>query len=110
MQLKKYIRIGNFGRFRGYLYMIPVNFHTATSSTRFLYIEVLLLFTWHRYEISSQYESYRNEFIAAAVLEWHNLVPVRLSYRYEFNPVLIVALFLFTWHRYEISYQDESSR
>ena len=38
------------------------------------------------------------------------MIPVRLSYRYEFNPVLIVAIFLFTWYQHEISYQYESYR
>ena len=36
------------------------------------------------------------------------MIPVQLSYRYEFAPAPIVALLLFTWYQYIISYQYES--
>ena len=39
----------------------------------------------YRHEISYQYESYRYDFIPVTVLERHNLVLVRLSYRYDFH-------------------------
>ena len=51
---------------KGVLTWYRYEFHSGTSSSRFLLI-ALYLFTWHRWKISYQYNSYRYEFIPAVV-------------------------------------------
>ena len=65
-------------------YMIPVRLSYRYEFHPVL-IVAMFLFIWYQHEISYQYESYRWEFIPVTVLERHNLVPVRLSYRYDFH-------------------------
>ena len=38
------------------------------------------------------------------------IIPVRVSFWYEFIPVLLIAVYLFTWYRWKISYQYNSYR
>ena len=97
-----------------FVYMTDsMKFHTSTNNHTGIQVHPASSCTkWHK--LIPVRLSYRYEFHTGTTFIWYEIlggdymIPVRLSYRYEFNPVLIVAMFFFTWYQHEVSYQYES--
>ena len=85
-----------------FVYMTDsMKFHTSTNNHTGIQVHPASSCT-KRHKLIPVRLSYRYEFHTGTTFIWYEIlggdymIPVRLSYRYEFNPVLIVAMFFFT--------------